>query len=408
MMAMVAAAALASATATAQTTTLLEREQGIADVCFVDANTGWLASGDTLLRTTDGGATWTALSSRPLPAADLLAIDFVDASHGCATGSGGAYATTTDGGLTWRPGPQVSPFEAVVDVDFVTADVGVAVGSDFSVYRTTDGGGSWLYDTLPMPTVRPHPVAVSFSTPNDGWIVSNSNYAWKTTDGGRHWELVGDDAGPGGGWPGGEPRDIRFTTPTMGFLCNWYPWGLFRTSDAGASWEWLGFDYPVSIDFLNDGLYGVFATTDDVVRTSDGGITWADTIALGLEEPLMVEPQRVAMLDASSAVVVISGGGATPGRLVRLNFATSGVARASQSPGLRVWARDGAVGFAMDPIDGGSTLRLIDMAGRVVGIRRFDGVVRAARGTLPAPASGVYLVELVTADGRTVRRISVP
>ena len=69
-------------------------------VSFVDANIG-TAVGDagTILRTPDGGATWTRQTSGTINA--LLGVSFVDANIGTAVGWHGTILRTTNGGVTW-------------------------------------------------------------------------------------------------------------------------------------------------------------------------------------------------------------------------------------------------------------------------------------------------------------------
>ena len=69
-------------------------------VSFVDASHGWaVGTGGTILATSDGGATWTAQRSGTSQA--LEGVAFVDASHGWAVGTGGTILATTNGGATW-------------------------------------------------------------------------------------------------------------------------------------------------------------------------------------------------------------------------------------------------------------------------------------------------------------------
>ena len=61
------------------------------------------ATGSLLLRTADGGTTWT-----PVPApisASMRAIHFFDAQNGIAVGLGGEIIRTSDPGLTWTAQP---------------------------------------------------------------------------------------------------------------------------------------------------------------------------------------------------------------------------------------------------------------------------------------------------------------
>src|SRR5258708_26081639 len=66
----------------------------------LDANTV-VAVGDagTIVRTTDGGQSWTLQSSGTTR--DLRGVSFVDADTGTAVGFSGTILRTTDGGQTW-------------------------------------------------------------------------------------------------------------------------------------------------------------------------------------------------------------------------------------------------------------------------------------------------------------------
>lgn len=89
-------------------------------VFFVNANTGWTvgapstststvvggsaASSDsvtTVLRTDDGGASWTRQRVTPAVGA-LRCVTFVNLTHGWAAGEGGAVISTSDGGVSWQ------------------------------------------------------------------------------------------------------------------------------------------------------------------------------------------------------------------------------------------------------------------------------------------------------------------
>jgi len=60
----------------------------INSISFADANTGWAVGiGGTILKTTDGGATWNAQNSGTTY--NLSSVDFVDSSNGWAVGSVG-------------------------------------------------------------------------------------------------------------------------------------------------------------------------------------------------------------------------------------------------------------------------------------------------------------------------------
>ncbi|HUU85824.1 MAG TPA: YCF48-related protein, partial [Phycisphaerae bacterium] len=73
------------------------------DVCFCGEQLGWTVGqpGGYVLRTTDGGATWSPVATgHPLP---LFGVHFPDAEVGYAVGEAGSILKTADGGVTWSP-----------------------------------------------------------------------------------------------------------------------------------------------------------------------------------------------------------------------------------------------------------------------------------------------------------------
>jgi len=136
-------------------------------VDFVDGEHGWAAGGGTLLRTADGGATWTPLAE-PCQG-ELSSLHFVSPAVGYAVAaapaasqsSGGPYTTAT-GGRLLRTGDGGATWSAVTSapanpqsVCFANADDGY-LGTPGRIWRTTDGGGQWtLALTEPAATGNP-------------------------------------------------------------------------------------------------------------------------------------------------------------------------------------------------------------------------------------------------------------
>jgi photosystem II stability/assembly factor-like uncharacterized protein len=181
---------------------------------FVDAHTGF-ATGDGLqsftnvavLKTTDGGSHWikTWVSDSVVA---LRNIRTVDGQHVVAVGYAqkdtvvqGIMVRTTDGGATWTETafPTVDNF---TDVFFSDAEIGYAAGISTSfhgiVLRTTNAGETWepLFtspDTMILNIVRFLPdtkegfiVGEHVSYDSLGFPV-NKSYVARTTDGGATW-----------------------------------------------------------------------------------------------------------------------------------------------------------------------------------------------------------------------------
>jgi photosystem II stability/assembly factor-like uncharacterized protein len=148
-------------------------------VDFIDAQHGWAAGGDSLLRTTDGGASWTALAE-PCQG-ELSSLHFVSPTLGYAvaakttaaaggeqspggqdtTALGGSLLRTTNGGSTWSPvtGAPANPQSAC----FANADDGY-LGTPAHIWRTTDGGQHWTL-ALTEPGASGNPSTDNTDTP---------------------------------------------------------------------------------------------------------------------------------------------------------------------------------------------------------------------------------------------------
>jgi photosystem II stability/assembly factor-like uncharacterized protein len=116
----------------------LPQGNALLSVSFVDANTGTVVGTDgTILRTIDGGNTWTPQASGTTN--DLRAVSFADANHGTAVGDLGTILRTTDGGDTWTL--QTSGTRGFLfGVSSVDANTATAVGLFGTILRTNTGG----------------------------------------------------------------------------------------------------------------------------------------------------------------------------------------------------------------------------------------------------------------------------
>ncbi|MFT3891417.1 MAG: NBR1-Ig-like domain-containing protein [Anaerolineales bacterium] len=139
---------------------------------FASSSTGWLLTGESkLYRTTNGGSTWTAYS---VPFGSGY-IQFTDTVHGFVLNGEGsgmnkqavALYKTNDGGATWiknydnapnLPNPGTSlPFSGhkngMTFRDSLAGWVGGDIPMDayFYLFRTTDAGKSWAQQTLTLP-----------------------------------------------------------------------------------------------------------------------------------------------------------------------------------------------------------------------------------------------------------------
>jgi photosystem II stability/assembly factor-like uncharacterized protein len=147
-------------------------------VYFTSASTGY-AVGDSglIIKTTDGGTTWDTLSSKTKQF--LMSVFFTDANNGFISGYAGVLLKTTDAGASWS---YINTY-TYMDIDaiyFPTATTGYAIGTEFG-FKTTDGGNTWSWagDSLSFVTYN----SVFFTSANVGYVVGQVGVADKTTDG---------------------------------------------------------------------------------------------------------------------------------------------------------------------------------------------------------------------------------
>jgi photosystem II stability/assembly factor-like uncharacterized protein len=203
-------------------------EDALRDIFFVDERTGWLVCERNiyqlttkeeprsyLLKTTDGGASWTRVEVMASADADVLLVRvrFAGGERGWAFGEAGALYATTDGGATWQR-QRVPTRHLLQGGVFLDAQRGWVVGAGSTLLQTTDGGATWNAGRLETPaapqassqanakasgaqaprastgasSVRFN--AVSFVNERRGWAVGASGAAYATTNGGRSWHAL--------------------------------------------------------------------------------------------------------------------------------------------------------------------------------------------------------------------------
>ena len=230
-------------------------------VSAVNENVAWASgAGSTILRTADGGTTWTRLPSPTPDRLDFRDIDAIDerTAYVLSIGSGPASRIfkTTDAGATWQPQFANQDPDAFFDaMAFWDADHGIAVSDSvngrFVLITTEDGGGAWT----PVPADRLPP-----ALPNEGAFAAS----------GTNVTVFGRD-------------HVWFATGAAARA------RVLRSDDRGRTWHIADTPIPAgqsagiySIAF-RDARHGVIVggdyakeaeAVDNVAITSDGGATW--------------------------------------------------------------------------------------------------------------------------------------
>ncbi len=251
------------------------------DLFFVNANTGW-AVGDEgiILHTTDGGASWSVQYNDENEDLELIRVHFIDDQTGFAVGGEffgrtGVILRTTDAGQNWET-ITGEDWEQLYAVSFRDSQHGIAVGGyvfeSFAVV-TSDGGATW---TEPDFDSDSQLLDVVYVDEQNGWITNNSGRIFRTTDGGANWS--------------GTVVENNESFVALSMLDNQRGWTItmngevYRTTD-GDGWEKISEE----IDFLSESVLfvnendGFAATFNGVFESTDGGVSWAQTLEIGFQ-----------------------------------------------------------------------------------------------------------------------------
>ncbi len=442
LLAVLCAAALAAAAVPAAAVTAgaghwtwqspLPRGGSVSDTSFI-GNEGWAVTGGAdVLHTTDGGATWT---DQPTGENDsLYGVRFISVTEGWATGDWGTILHTTDGGATWERQAGAT-LDTLYDIEFVDAEHGWLIGM-VSVLATTDGGATWtlqMGDAIFTDWYWYGPETMfsdaAFADAQHGCVVGaralqrqEEDYAasaWSTTDGGATWTQT-DVAGVtglgavttqgGAYWAAGagnaiahSPDGVQWTRDTVEAPV--YFEGIAMTAG--------GMGWAVGSGESDDWFSNSSVTSGIVLRTTDGGATWAPEADPVLSADSLVSvtfdgEDDGRILGESGAIYVTHDGGDTwalvgPDREAPVTFAAI-----TRSPDGLLWAvgrtsdyndyygeSGSGAGVVWRSGDGGTTWTALDDPLFEVG--GFGQVCAAASGEAWVAGEGGRILH--TADG---------
>ncbi len=262
----------------------------LAAIDFVSPTEGWfVATFDSgryaLLHTRDAGRHW----ERELAGATDqrgVYVDFFDRRDGVfgLLGAQSLLLRTTDGGRTWSSKPALNSTAYVLAATFVDPDHGwLLVRSDArtaappELLRTQDGGAAWT-DLGSPARGTDQAFRVQFTDRETGWLdsISAQPYAYKSEDAGATWRQVPLPAPPGG-WPAAGQFFVA-AQPTQGV-------GVIATVAAftqtvgrtGIGERVVGYP-PLTVHAYDGGVpvSYTYATFVDLIPTRGAGTAWTE------------------------------------------------------------------------------------------------------------------------------------
>jgi photosystem II stability/assembly factor-like uncharacterized protein len=239
-------------------------QQDLFGIFFRDQNNGWVTGGyKTCLRTRDGGKNWQVVHTEPSGFSHFKGVCFLDTMVGWVVGPYDSILKSTDGGVTWN-GIDRGIMQYYQSITFPDSLHGwTASGSHIT--HTTDGGLTWQ-DTVGVPGE-----CIDFVDTLHGWAVT-AGWAVRTTDGGKTWIL----SNPTSAWL----RGVSFADTIRGTAVGGENTNLatiLRTTDGGISWAsqtltnnntFYGVSSPESAKACVVGQSG------SIIKTTNGGNIW--------------------------------------------------------------------------------------------------------------------------------------
>jgi photosystem II stability/assembly factor-like uncharacterized protein len=283
-------------------------------VSFANSSFGvTLGENRNVLRTTDGGSSWSPLTGLDSQYGSALAVslphpDTVFAltfrNTGSPTTSFWNLHRSDDAGATWTPVSGGGVVGAAFDMTFVDPSEGWAVGNGGTILHSTDGGASWTPQMSGTTQVLRH---LFFANNQVGIALGDGNTVVRTADGGANWTAT-TLSGSSILW------DVWMADPTNGIIVGQDAAGgatVFATSDGGVTWTPIAHNLPSPFRALGVSMPTasvavvvgqVTASERSIYRSVDVGVTWTRET---FTSPYLMED--VFMFDSTTGVAVGNG-----------------------------------------------------------------------------------------------------
>jgi len=239
---------------------------------MITANAGWALTDQSVLRTLDGGTTWTNVDpsgwSDQIPPTNGF---FLDANLGWLVQSDpvdfekGKVFRTVDGGTSWKTFDTAFGAGALYFLDaqngWILSGLGAGAGSEgIAIFATQDGGATWV-ETYRRDTGAQEPAGeIPLSGIKQGIAFRDLQHGWV-----------------GGSVPA---DDITYLYATDNGGSNFHQQNL--TLPSSISTAMLSLDAPIfhttTAGVLPVYLYTATQSYVDFYTTIDGGVTWTPTI----------------------------------------------------------------------------------------------------------------------------------
>jgi photosystem II stability/assembly factor-like uncharacterized protein len=261
-----------------------------------------------VLKSTDGGATWSA-SGLPTVYSDALALA-VDPRTPSIVYAGTLQGVfkSTDGGATWvarstgLSGMAIQVFTLAIDP---VAPDNVIAGTLQGVFKSTNGGTTWSATGLNTPLFI-HQIVFDPATPTTLYAGTALD-VYRSADGGWTWTKLDTDLRDVG------VRALAIDPPTT--LYAGTEGGVVKSVDGGATWKTVRARASIralAIDPLNPANVYAGAEEQGVYKSADAGESWSPAstgMQMRTTYDLAIDPRDPTVLYASTFGGLLRSGG---------------------------------------------------------------------------------------------------
>jgi photosystem II stability/assembly factor-like uncharacterized protein len=250
---------------------------GQSDIGFAVGSNLTFGGDGIILKTTDGGSSWSKISTDTIPG--LKAACFTSADVGYAAGHQNFLMKTIDGGSTWTQIVIDTKLWYFNNIEFWDANNGIVASYPSSVYRTTDAGATWNLSSIGLK----HSIEdLCYADANTLYLVGGDETIYKSTNSGFFWTEIYS------GFPLSLLLSVEFYNPSYGIVAG-EDGKVFVTTNGGTDWATSnagGVGLMRGVHLFDEENAYVVGTPEQVFKTTNGGITWvsdfngANTVAL--------------------------------------------------------------------------------------------------------------------------------
>ena len=255
-------------------------DQGLEDVAFWDERTAIAVGPNTIVKSTDGGTTWTDVNPNLPP--DLYRRVIAPGDGNLYVAGSAFLLRSVDVGEHWQVLEFSEADEAITDLSFPDQHHGFISTLAGNIYRTSDQGQSWKHSGAVEIQSRMYDrnniSSLAFGDSLVGFAGDTRGKLYQTTSGGQDWNEVSLN----GINVLGEVVHLQILSQSIVFMVN-RKGAAYRTTTGGENWIPVAPQYTdiTHLHMVSPSEGYFFREDDGLYQTKDGGNQWSQVHEVG-------------------------------------------------------------------------------------------------------------------------------